>query len=257
MNIFKILRPFLKPTSEGKVPTDVNLDHDIAYVSDILHKLSPMMKHIIWRKIVLFFLYRWKYLFGRLVVIGLITTLVILLLTTFTPVKIITHDPPVRVVIKSYPADSTMNLRNFLAQMAYCESRYQIDAHRDSSQYLGLYQLGKNARDLGGYGDIPRNIFLTHPEIQDLCMINLLKQEKQYLQSYINKYRGKIVDGILITESGILAMAHVGTEATKSYLDHGEIPDVDEHGNHPRVYAKLGGYQLHLEKVKYSVEDSN
>jgi len=257
MSALKIFRPFLKPTEEEKIPTDKQLDYDINYVSDLLRHVNPMLKNIIRTKIKLFFLYRWKYILGRLIIFGTIITLSFLLITTITNVKItnevITHD----TIILSYPNDSNMNLRNYLLQIAYVESRYNKYAHRDSSQYWGLYQIGTEGRRIAGYGDVPINIFLRHPEIQDLCMINLLKYEKKYLQNYINKYSGKIIDGILITESGILALAHLGCGYAQSCLDNGHIPEFDQFGNPARVYAKLGGYQLNLYKVKYSIEDGN
>lgn len=257
MNTPKILKPFLKPTSdEGKYPTDVELDDKIMYVSHLLHDLVPMIKHIIFTQIKLFFQYRWKYIVGRIMVFGLIVVPLYFLLTALTPVEIITHKQQPDVIIQ-YPTDSTMNLRNFLLQIAYCESRYKPEAGRDNSQFWGLYQLGDDARQIGGYGDVPRNVFLSHPEIQDLCMINFLKYEKEIMQEYIDKYDGKIVDGVLLTESGILALSHLGCGYAKNCLDSGKIPDIDENGNHPRNYAKLGGYRLNLDKVRYSIEDAN
>lgn len=259
MNISKIFRLFLKPTADEKIPTDLQLDEKIKYVSDLLHKISPMLRHIVRTKIKLFFLYRWKYLIGRLVFLSLIIMLAYLLVVVFTPVRLTTHADARDTVIVSYPNDSSMNLRNYLLQIAYVESRYDPRAVKDSAtQYWGLYQLGADARKLGGYGDIPKNVFLNHPEIQDLCMVNLLKAEKKYMQSYIDKYAGKIIDGILITESGILAMSHCGTGVTKSYLTNQTIPETDKtYGFHPRIYAKLGGYRLNLNKVRYSINDAN
>lgn len=266
MNISKIFRPFLKPTAEEKIPTNVKLDDEIRYVSDILHHLSPILKKIIYTKIRLFFLYRWKYITGRIVIIGTIITLAYLVLTTVTNVKltstIIHHD----TIVDSYPSDSSMNLRNFLLQIAYVESRYDKHAHRDSSQYWGLYQIGTEARRLAGYGDVPMRVYLNHPEIQDLCMINLLKYEKKITQHYINpntgkpvdyikKYSGKIVDGILVTESGFLALCHLGVGFAQGCMDKGVVPEYDDFGNPARAYLKLGGYRLNLDKVKYSIED--
>ena len=257
MNLLSIIRPFLKPTADAKVPTDLDLDYQIHYVSDMLHHLSPLVKKIVRAKIKLFFLYRWKYLLGRLIIIGIITTLSYIVLTKVTNVKLTTHANRIDTVVVMYPNDSSMNLKNYLIQIAYVESRYNKRAHRDSSQYLGLYQLGTDARRRAGYGDVPMNVFLNHPEMQDIAMINLLKKEKIELQKYIDKYDGKIVDGILITESGILALAHLGCGYAQSCLSDGIIPERDEFGNSPRVYAKLGGYRLNLHKVKYSTEDVN
>lgn len=255
----KILKPFLKPTADHKkFPTDIQLDNDMAYVSFILHKLAPTIKHIIKTKIKLFFLYRWKFLVGRIFIFGLVGYLLFLLITSVAHVKFVSDSEPTRdTIITQYRCDSTMNLRNYLLQIAYYESRYDPTAHRDSSQFWGLYQLGHDARKNGGYGDIPKDVFLNHPEIQDLCMVNLLKEEKKIMQPYIDKYEGKIIDGVLVTESGILALCHTGVGYAQSCLDKGVFPEVDEYGNHPRILIQLGGYKLNLDKVRYSIEDAN
>jgi hypothetical protein len=45
---------------------------------------------------------------------------------------------------------------------------------------------------------------------QDAAMVKLIKINKRNLYDYISTYCGKIFNGILITESGILAAAHLG-----------------------------------------------
>ena len=154
-----------------------------------------------------------------------------------------------------YKSDSSMNLKNFLSQISYSESRYDKSANREGSEYWGLYQLGTQARIDGGMGDVPKDVFLNHPEIQDLCMVNYLKVKRKELRSYIKKYDGQIIDGILMTESGILSLSHLGSGYAKSCLDSGVIPEVDGNGNHPRDRAKIGGYSLNLDKVQYSIND--
>ena len=257
MNFFKLVKPFLKFTADEKIPTDHDLDYKIGYALDTIHYLSPLLKYIVKTKIKLVFYHRWKFLLGRFVITGAFICLAYLALIKFTNVKITTTEYVKETVVIGYLSDSSMNLRNFLLQIAYCESRYNKRAHRDSSQYWGLYQLGTDARRTAGYGDVPINVYLNHPELQDFAMINLLKFEKKYLQKYIDKYNGKIVDGILMTESGILALAHLGCGYAQACLDNGIIPQTDDSGNSPRVYAKLGGYRLNLNKVKYSIEDAN
>ena len=256
MNISKLLRPFLKLTSEHeKFPTDLELDSQISYVTELLHHLSPLLRRIVRTKIKLFFQYRWKYVAERLIVLGVIVTLGYFALTTFTPVQITTHQSEREVVVVKYKSDSSMNLKNFLKQIAYSESRYDKTANRDGSEFWGLYQLGNQARIDGGMGDVPKDVFLNHQEIQDLCMVNYLKVKKKELRQYINKYDGKIIDGILITESGILSLAHLGSGYAKCCLDNGKIPETDENSNRPRDRAKIGGYDLNLDKVQYSIND--
>jgi len=116
--------------------------------------------------------------------------------------------------------------------------------------------MGTDARRNAGYADIPFAVWNRHPEIQDLAMVELLKFEKNIMQNCIDKYSGKIVDGILVTESGILALCQLGCGAAQGYLDSGKIPSEDGNGNNPRNLLKLGGYNLNLEKVRYSIQDA-
>lgn len=224
-----------------KLPEDLHLEmlqEEYRFLSPKVHHLA---KEILKRKRRRFF----KYIFPQLSAKVVMCALVIYVISMFSP-KIEVHRP-VRVVT-IYKNDSTMNLNNFLKQIAFMESRYDSSANRPGSQFWGLYQIGNDGRKNAGYGDVSKDTYSKHPEIQHMCMINLLKYDKKYLQKYIDKYSGKIVDGILMTESGILGLAHLGVGYAKACLDNGYIPEVDEHGNHPRLYAKLGGYVLNLDK---------
>ena len=74
--------------------------------------------------------------------------------------------------------------------------------------YMGKYQFGKRTLKNLGY-DISKKEFLNSPHIQEMAMLDLLSHNKKILQSYINQYSGVVVDGTEITESGILAAAHL------------------------------------------------
>lgn len=259
MHFLKILKPFLRMTADSPTPTDSRLDCDIEYARMLLHNLSPLMRRIVRAKVKRFFRYRWKFALGRVAMAAVIVFLGYFAFVKVMHVKIVqigSDDSTKKETCLSYPSDSTMNLRNFLLQIAYSESHYKPYAHRDSSQYWGLYQMGTTARQNTGYGDIPFAVWNKHPEIQDLAMVEMLKQEKKIMQKHIDKYSGKIVDGILVTESGILALCQLGCGAAQHYLDSGIIPNEDENGNHPRYLLKLGGYRLNLEKVRYSIQDA-
>ena len=84
--------------------------------------------------------------------------------------------------------------------------------------YLGRYQFSK--RTLKGLGyKISKKDFLNSPRIQDEALVCLLKHNKIVLQDYIEKYNDTYVNDIHITESGILAAAHLlGPRAVKLYL---------------------------------------
>jgi len=143
-------------------------------------------------------------------------------------------------------------MENYLLQIQYLESRYNHNANRLDSEYWGVYQIGHNIRKETGYGDISKSVFLNHPEIQHLCMIKSLEMYQDIMKDYINKYSGAIVDGILITESGILACSHlIGCEGTKRLLDKGVIPEKDINGNPIRHFFKLGGYKLNFDNINF------
>lgn len=252
------LHKLLLTTEESKGATDTILDEKISMVLFVLKHIWPDISYIIKKKIKRFFRYEWKKIFFIIFVIFSILSLAYYLLTIkiendmhITPNK---YNKKENIVI-SYPTDTSMNIRNYLLQIAYGEARYIAHANRPGSQFWGLYQIGENERKLAGYGDISKEVFFNHPEIQDLCMINLLKYNKKYMQKYIDKYSGKIIDGILVTESGILALCQLGCGSAQLYLDSGIIPAFDPNGNQPRQLLKLGGYKLNLNKIKYSIQE--
>jgi hypothetical protein len=82
---------------------------------------------------------------------------------------------------------------------------------------------------------------------QDLAMKQLLKNNKSYLGDYLDKWVGKTKKGIKITQSGLLAGAHLlGPYNVKRFLDTGHISR-DANGTPITEYIeKFGGYQLPL-----------
>ena len=75
--------------------------------------------------------------------------------------------------------------------------------------YLGKYQFGRATLNALGYDEISNREFLANPSIQEEAMYALLIHNKKILRRQIEKYHGTTVNGIYITESGILAAAHL------------------------------------------------
>lgn len=75
--------------------------------------------------------------------------------------------------------------------------------------YLGKYQFGRRTLNALGYEDVSNREFLANASIQEEAMYALLNHNKRVLRRQIAKYHGKTVNGIYITESGILAAAHL------------------------------------------------
>ena len=112
--------------------------------------------------------------------------------------------------------------------------------------YMGKYQFGK--RTLKGLGiKVTQDEFLNSPYIQEKAMYALLSQNKRSLRKYIEKYNGKYVHGVLVTESGLLAAAHLGgAGSVKKWFRTGKVRK-DGNGVKITSYMKqFGGYDLNV-----------
>lgn len=144
--------------------------------------------------------------------------------------------------IKQYHKDE---LNMFLSAVGHRESgnRYGIT---NKWGYMGKYQFGKST--LKGLGfKVTKKEFLSNPELQEKAMISLLLHNKEKLQKYIDVFDGKTINGMLITESGILAAAHLGGQGSvKRYFKHGKVFK-DGYGTKITSYMeKFSGYDIQL-----------
>jgi hypothetical protein len=109
-------------------------------------------------------------------------------------------------------------------------------------EYWGKYQLGPLARKIAGLGNITFERFASNPEMQEGAFLEWIKFIKTTMQPDILKYSGKFYDGVQITESGIISMAHnAGAENTRAYLARGNKPPGGV------KFLKIGGYNLNFE----------
>ena len=136
-------------------------------------------------------------------------------------------------------------LDNFLSAIGQRESsnRYHVT---NKWGYMGKYQFGKST--LRGLGfDVTRKEFLSNPELQEEAMLSLLLHNKEKLQKYIDVFDGKRINGMLITESGILAAAHLGGQGSvKRYFKHGKVFK-DGYGTKITSYMDtFSGYDIQL-----------
>ena len=87
----------------------------------------------------------------------------------------------------------------------------------NSFGYMGKYQFGRSA--LRAIGIKNTSQFLNNPDLQEEAFIALLAKNKWELRYEIEKFEGKVINGITITESGLLAAAHLGgAGSVKKYL---------------------------------------
>lgn len=111
--------------------------------------------------------------------------------------------------------------------------------------YLGKYQFG--AATLKRLGILDVQCFLQTPELQEKAFIASLERNKGELQAYIERLHQKHIGGVLITESGILAAAHLaGVENVKRYLQSFGLQGfTDANGTSVGYYMKkFSGYNL-------------
>ena len=110
--------------------------------------------------------------------------------------------------------------------------------------YMGKYQFGKST--LQSIGVYDHHAFINNPKMQERAFIALLAKNKYELRDVIKKYDGKVVRGILITESGILAAAHLGGVGSvkKYFRSNGRTAKKDSYGTSIESYMKkFAGYE--------------
>lgn len=124
----------------------------------------------------------------------------------------------------------------------------------NSLGYLGKYQFGRTT--LHRFKIYNTQDFLKNPELQEKAFIALCKVNKWILRKDIARSVGKTINGIRITESGILAAAHLsGAGNVKKFLrSNGVEGFTDAYGASIKSYLKnFGGYNVSVIKAdKYA-----
>jgi len=108
------------------------------------------------------------------------------------------------------------NLDGFKEALAFKESqgRYTVI---NRYGYIGKYQFGKGTLKLIGIHNADK--FAKDPALQERAFLANLSRNKWILRKDIKSSAKKYINGVLITESGILAAAHlVGPGAVKKFL---------------------------------------
>lgn len=109
--------------------------------------------------------------------------------------------------------------------------------------YLGKYQFGRGTLQLIGIKDSLN--FLNTPELQEAAFYANASRNKWILRKDISRSVGKTINGVEITESGILAAAHLaGPGNVKKYLRSGGARSFsDGFGTSIKYYfKKFSGY---------------
>ena len=156
------------------------------------------------------------------------------------PIEII----PVKIVRESFELVQPSH-QQFLEAIGHRESSNNYSVVNEFG-YMGKYQFGKAT--LKGLGiDVTKEEFINDHRLQERAMHMLLSHNRKKLKRYIKKYEGQIIHGILVTESGVLAAAHLaGQGNVRKFLKNGFVFE-DGNGTKMTSYMKqFGGYILNL-----------
>jgi len=112
--------------------------------------------------------------------------------------------------------------------------------------YMGKYQFGKSTLKTLKI-KVTKEAFLNSPDLQEYAMKQNLLYNKKKLQKYIDRFDGQTINGILVTESGLLAAAHLGgAGSVKKWFRTGKIK---KDGNGVKItnyMQRFSGYDLYL-----------
>ena len=95
------------------------------------------------------------------------------------------------------------------------------------------------------FGIYHPNQFIYNPELQEKAFIANAELNKWVLRNNIKRFEGKRISGVMITESGILAAAHLaGPGSVKKFLrSYGGTNFADAYGSTVKHYIKkFSGY---------------
>jgi len=141
----------------------------------------------------------------------------------------------------------------FKAAVAFKESRGNYK-QLNQFGYMGKYQFGKSTLALIGIYDM--DYFMNSPQLQEEAFEAYASRNKWVLRREIDRFVGTVIDGVEVTESGILAAAHLaGPGGVKKYLRSGGTYGAsDAFGTHIKHYLiEFGGYDVSsLEADRYA-----
>jgi hypothetical protein len=180
------------------------------------------------------------------------------LVMAFTSINAIRYTDPVKLSIK--PAEIIPITPEFeIIEIEIPVNRHvdflQAIGHKESGNnynvvntygYMGKYQFG--ASTLKGLGfKVTKEEFLNNPALQEEAMQALLEHNRKKLKRQIEKYCGETIHGVYITESGILAAAHLAGQGNVKKFFRKGYEFKDGYGTSMTSYMeKFSGYQLDL-----------
>ncbi len=147
-------------------------------------------------------------------------------------------------VISHTISPSAMDFKTFREVLAYRESGGKY-GKINKFGYLGKYQFGKSTLNVLGIKSTDE--FIENPTLQEKAFILNVARNKWILRKEILYFNGRRINGIEITESGIIAAAHLsGPGNVKKYLrSRGGNNVKDAYGTSLENYMRnFGGFNI-------------
>ena len=165
------------------------------------------------------------------------------------PAVEVTHKDVIKFEVEpkvEQPVIEVSEFNNFLSAIGRRESSNRWTVVNKWG-YMGRYQMSRRNVDKFLGKKVTNRQFLESRDLQNKCMISLLKHNKKILRRQISKYANSNVNGVWVTESGILAAAHLaGAGNVRRWLRNGKNTK-DKLGTSLEDYMKLfGGYKLQI-----------
>ena len=174
---------------------------------------------------------------------NLLTILMVLITPTMVAPTSNTN-VPIKIPTKE-KVEVVRDIDLFLHDIGHRESgnRYNVV---NQFGYMGKYQFGKaTLRTLKI--KVTKEAFLNSPDLQEYAMLQNLLYNKKRLQKYIDRFEGQEINGILITESGILAAAHLGGPGSvRKWFRTGKVAKDGNGVKITQYMEQFSGYELYL-----------
>ena len=173
-----------------------------------------------------------------------ILTILMVLITPTMVAPTSNTNVPIKIPTKE-KVEVVRDIDLFLHDIGHRESgnRYNVV---NQFGYMGKYQFGKaTLRTLKI--KVTKDAFLNSPDLQEYAMLQNLLYNKKRLQKYIDRFEGQEINGILITESGILAAAHLGGPGSvRKWFRTGKVAKDGNGVKITQYMEQFSGYELYL-----------
>ena len=157
------------------------------------------------------------------------------------------------------------DVKGFLEKLAFRESTGEYDSHRKGSPFLGRYQLGDETLQQIGFKDSNNDwttlaeslgvhdeeSYLDSKIAQEVAVLFALRWGYQYILTYgFDKYIGTKVEGIEVTESGLIAALHLVGIKDVNDAFNGNMPWEDAYDGNGvpalEYMEEMGGFDMSI-----------